>query len=144
MNFVSESYELYPEDKCRELVKKGLSKIKRGDIFSALKIFKEIQKFFPNYSKTHLYLANLYSIQDEKQEALKSYTLAWEQRDKFEEQEDHYVPYQSIFILLSMDSIPKDLLKTWMERAEEFYFEYSRNEKMVIDFAKQVLQKESS
>jgi tetratricopeptide (TPR) repeat protein len=140
MNFVSESYELYPEDKCQELVKEGLSQIKAGKVSSALKIFKEIQKFFPNYSKTHLYLANLYSIQNEKQEALKSYTLAWEQRDKFEEQEEHYVPYQSIFILLSMDQIPKDLLKTWIDRAEEYYFDYSRSKRMIIDFAKQVLQ----
>jgi len=140
MNFITESYELYPEDKCQELVKKGLSKIEKGEVSTALKIFKEVQKFFPNYSKIHLYLANLYSIQDEKKEALKSYTLAWEQRDKLEEQEDHYVPYQSIFILLSMDSIPKDLLKIWVDRAEEFYFEYSRSERMMIDFAKQVLQ----
>ena len=143
MNFVSESYELYPEEKCQELVKEGLSKIEKGDVSSAIKIFKEMQKFFPNYTKTHLYLANLYSIQDEKQEALKSYSLAWEQRDKFEEQEKHYVPYQSIFILLSMDQIPKDLLKTWIERAEDFYFDYSINERIIIDFAKQVIQRKS-
>lgn len=141
MNFVSESYELYSEDKCQELVKKGLSKIEKGDVSSAIKIFKELQKFFPNYSKTHLYLANLYSIQDDKEEALKSYTLAWEQRDKFEEKEEQYVPYQSIFILMSMDSIPQDLLQTWVERAEEFYSKYSRSERITIDFAKQILHK---
>ena len=100
-----------------------------------------MQKFFPNYSKTHLYLANLYSIQDDKEEALKSYTLAWEQRDKFEEKEEQYVPYQSIFILMSMDSIPQDLLQTWVERAEEFYSKYSRSERITIDFAKQILHK---
>ncbi len=144
MNFTSESYELYSEDKCKELIEEGLSKIEKGDVSSALKIFKEVQKFFPNHSKTNLYLANLYSIQDEKQEALKSYTIAWEQRDKLEKQENHYVPYQSIFILLSMESIPKDLLKIWIERAEEFYFEYSRSERIIIDFAKQILQSKSS
>ncbi|MFW9852158.1 MAG: hypothetical protein ACFFDS_04410 [Candidatus Thorarchaeota archaeon] len=143
MNFISESYELYPEDKCEELVKKGLLEIQKGKVSSALNTFKEIQKFFPNYSKTHFYLANLYSIQNEKQEALKSYSLAWEQREQFEEQEKHYVPYQSIFILLSMDQIPKYLLKTWIERAEEFYSDYSRNERMTIDFAKQVLQRKN-
>jgi hypothetical protein len=64
-------------------------------------------------------------------------------KEKLEEKEDHYVPYQSIFILLSMDPIPSEQLRIWVERAKEFYNEYKRSERVVIDFAMQVIEKEN-
>ena len=121
-----------------ELIEKGLAEIKNGKISSAITIFKKIVKLFPKHALGHFYLANLYSIKDEKDKAINSFSEAWKCSNNLQE---HFknIPSQTIFLLLSMDSPPKAALGTWVERAKEFYEDYPLKEKLMVDFAKRVL-----
>ena len=105
-----------------ELTEKGLAEIKRGEIDSAIITFKKVVKLFPKHALGHFYLANLYSIKDEKNYAIESFTNSWKYSNKLQE---HFknIPSQTLFILLSMDQPPKDDLGMWVERAKEFFEE---------------------
>jgi tetratricopeptide (TPR) repeat protein len=118
-------------------VEEGLGKIKEGEIVSAVKMFKEITATYPEKSEAHFYLANLYTILDEKEKAVESFTKAWECKKELLNYQKR-IPYKTIFVLLSMETIPKDRLEIWIKRAKRFYKEYPTNERMIIDFAKRI------
>jgi tetratricopeptide (TPR) repeat protein len=121
-----------------KLIEKGLAEIKQGDINSAIITFKQVVKLFPKHALGHFYLANLYSIKDEKDNAVKSFSSAWKYSNNLQE---HFksIPCQTLFILLSMDPPPKDDLGTWVERAKEFYEDYPLKEKLMVDFAQRII-----
>ncbi|NHK33096.1 MAG: hypothetical protein FK730_17235 [Asgard group archaeon] len=121
-----------------ELIEKGLTEIKKGEISSAIITFKKLVKLFPKHARGHFYLANLYSIKDEKNKAIDSFANAWRHSNNLQE---HFknIPSQTLFILLSMDPPPKAILNTWVERATEFYEEYPLKERLMVDFAKRII-----
>jgi tetratricopeptide (TPR) repeat protein len=121
-----------------ELIEKGLEEIKNGEINSAIIIFRKVVKLFPKHALGHFYLANLYSIKDEKDKAIDSFSEAWKCSNNLQE---HFknIPSQTLFILLSMDTPPKAVLGKWIERTKEFYEDYPLKEKLMIDFAKRIL-----
>jgi len=121
-----------------KMIEKGLDEIKQGEIDSAIITFKEVVKLFPKHSLGHFYLANLYSIKDEKNNAIKSYTNAWKFSNDLQA---HFknIPSQTLFILLSMDTPPKDHVEKWVKRAKEFYEEYPLRDKLMIEFAQRIM-----
>ncbi|GAH09646.1 unnamed protein product [marine sediment metagenome] len=121
-----------------ELIEKGLAEIKQGEIGSAIFTFKKVVKLFPKHALGHFYLANLYSIKDEKNSAVESFTNAWKHSNNLQK---HFknIPSQTLFILLSMDPPPKDDLGKWVERAKEFYEEYPLKEKLMVEFAQRII-----
>lgn len=121
-----------------KLIERGLAEIKKGEISSAIITFKKVVKLFPKHALGHFYLANLYSIKDEKINAVESFTNAWKHGNSLQ---PHFknIPKQILFILLSMDPPPKNDLGIWVERAKEFYEEYLSKEKLMVDFAQQIL-----
>ena len=120
-----------------KMVEEGLGKIKEGEIVSAIEKFKEITKTYPKKSGAHFYLANLYTILDEKEKAVESFTKAWDSKKELQNYQKR-IPYKTIFVLLSMEEVPKKRLEIWLKRAKRFYEEYPTNERMIIDFAKRV------
>ncbi|NPD89688.1 MAG: hypothetical protein HGN29_13335 [Asgard group archaeon] len=121
-----------------KLMEKGLTEIKQGEIGSAIITFKKIVKLFPKHALGHFYLANLYSIKDEKNNAVESFTSAWKYSNNLQGPFKN-IPSQTLFILLSMDPPPKGDLGTWVERAKEFYEEYPLKEKLMVEFAQRII-----
>ncbi len=124
-----------------KLIEKGLVDIKKGEINSAIATFKESIKLFPKNASGHFYLANLYSIKDKKTQAVEEFNMAWKYGNNLQKYFRN-IPHQILFVLLSMDTQPKEEIGEWIERAKEYYEEYATEEKIMIDFAKRIISKE--
>ena len=73
------------------LLDSAINTIQNGRISPANQILREIVETYPEDALPYLYLANLYSIQDEKEEALGKYHQAWEMREKLHNR-THLIP----------------------------------------------------
>ncbi|MBY9000930.1 MAG: hypothetical protein KGD64_08460 [Candidatus Heimdallarchaeota archaeon] len=122
------------------LLEAGVSTITENQIEPAIKIFKEIKELYPEEPQSYFYLANLHNIKDQKNEALKNYELAWE-FGKDSLTNGHIIPYQALYLLMSIEEKTEDELSKWVERAEPFYNSYPEEKKKLIDFTKQMVRK---
>ena len=95
------------------LLDSAINTIQNGKISPAIQILREIVETYPEDALPYLYLANLYSIKDEREEALGKYNQAWEMREKMQNQ-THLIPYQTIFLLLTFEPVPIEQLKFWL------------------------------
>ena len=128
------------EDKTYQfLLDSAINTIQNGKISPAIQILREIVETYPEDALPYLYLANLYSIQDEKEEALGKYHQAWEKREKLQNS-THLIPYQTIFLLLTFEPVPKDQLKFWLERASDYYDLYDFESRLILNLAKEILK----
>ena len=121
------------------LLDTSLNSIQNGHLTPAIKILKDIIDDYPETALPYLYLANLYSIKDEKWKALNKFNSVWELRENLPTL-THLIPYQSVFLLLTFDPIPKDYLKMWFCRALDFYDLYDYESKLIVNLAKQILE----
>ncbi len=121
------------------LLDSAINTIRNGKISLAIQILREIVKTYPYDALPYLYLANLYSIQDEREEALGKYNQAWEMRKKLQNR-THLIPYQTIFLLLTFEPVPKDQLKFWLERAKDYYELYDFESRLIINLAKEIVR----
>ena len=121
----------------------AINTIQEGKISPAIQMLKEIVKTYPDDALPYLYLANLYSIQDEKEEALGKYHKAWEMRENLQNR-THLIPYQTIFLLLTFEPIPIDQLKFWLDRAADYHELYDLESRLIINLAKNIVEGEKN
>jgi hypothetical protein len=120
------------------LLESSLNSIQNGYLSPAVGILKEIINGYPETALPYLYLANLYSIKDEKWKALNKFNQVWELRNNLPSL-IHLIPYQAVFLLLTFEPLPKDHLKMWFCRALDFYDLYDYEHRLIINLAKQIL-----
>ena len=116
----------------------AINTIQEGKISPAIQILKDIVKTYPDDALPYLYLANLYSIQDEKEAALTKYHKAWEMKENLKNR-THLIPYQTIFLLLTFEPIPMDQLKFWLERASSYHELYDFESRLIINLARNIV-----
>ena len=121
------------------LLDTSLNSIQNGHLSPAVTILKDLINDYPETALPYLYLANLYSIKDEKWKALNKFNNVWELRDNLPSL-THLIPYQAVFLLLTFDPIPKDYLKMWFCRALDFYDLYDYESRLIINLARQILE----
>lgn len=126
-----------------KLINQGLIEVRKGEVETAINTFSQVVKLFPKHSLAHFYLANLYTIRDDKEQALSFFGKSWNLGNNLQ---NHYqlIPSKSLFLLLSMDPVPTKDLETWVQRAAEFYDEYTVKEQLMINFANQKLKEANS
>ncbi|MCG3220890.1 MAG: hypothetical protein H7641_05870, partial [Candidatus Heimdallarchaeota archaeon] len=78
----------------------SLNSIQKGYFSPAITILKDLINDFPETALPYLYLANLYSIKDEKWKALDKFNQVWELRESLPTL-THLIPYQAVFLLLT-------------------------------------------
>ncbi len=119
----------------------AINTIQEGNISPAIQLLKDIVKIYPDDALPYLYLANLYSIQDEKEAALGKYEKAWEMKDNLQNR-THLIPYQTIFLLLTFEPIPIDRLKFWLNRASNYHELYDFDSRLIINLARNIVEGE--
>jgi len=129
------------EETYQIMLDSAINTIQDGKISPAIQMLKDIVKTYPDDALPYLYLANLYSIQDEKKEALGKYHKAWEMKEKLQNR-THLIPYQTIFLLLTFEPIPMDQLKFWLEKASAFHELYDFESRLIINLAKRIAEGE--
>ena len=122
------------------LLEAGLTTITECQIDPAIKIFNEIKSLYPEDPQAYFYLANLHNIKDQKTEALKNYELAWRHGED-SLTNSHIIPYQAIYLLMSKEEKSEKDLSKWVERAEQFYNNYTEEKRKLVDLTKQVVGK---
>ena len=122
-----------------QLLTLGLNLIQQGEIDSAIRFFQELSLTDLSSNLTYFYLGNLHSIRDELELALGYFSLAWE-TNSYPELAPR-LPAKVLFTLASMSNPDKEILKLWLNRAEQYIQSYGCDELLVVDYAERLLEK---